>query len=141
MQRLFKAILARWMSVAGAIIRARMGDTSKGLWLDVAPHGTKYPYVVMSSVNNAPEGSMGHVSNIEVNNLQFNICVDEYQTDLAYTIADDLKTLLDDTNLTFDSGSSGHTLGMRRTQSGRLIQTPDAGDELVIEYKYWYDEK
>ena len=140
MERLWKAIKARYDSAAGATLR---GLTPGGLWLHLAPHGVNKPYVVMLPVSALSTGTMSttNVSGyIEDAVIQVGTFVDEYNIEAGYAIIEAWKDLFDNVNLTFAS-SSGHTLGVRRiSSSNSIIREPDAGYQILVEYRYWFDE-
>ncbi len=141
MERLWKAIKARYDSSAGATLRALVPG---GLYLHLAPHGVKKPYLVMAPVSSLSTGTMSTTNvtgYIEDAVIQIGAFVDEYQIETAYAIIEAWKDLFDNQNLTFAAGS-GHTLGVRRiSSSSTIIREPDAGNQVLVEYRYWFDEK
>jgi hypothetical protein len=140
MERLWKAIKTRYDASAGATVR---GLATGGLWLHLAPHNVKKPYLVVSPVTAGVFGTMvttNVTGNIEDVVIQVSCFVDMYQLETAYSVLEAWKDCFDNQNLAFGTGT-GHMLGCRRlSSSSTIITDPDIGHQVVLEYRYWFDE-
>jgi len=148
MNLLNKAIVLRYEASAGAALRALLGDDSTPyvrFWAGIAPSGTALPFVRFNIIpldtSHSALKATGATRYIETVTGQFSIFVNEYQHDQAWSIRDALVKLFDDHRPNFGTGAaSGHVISALRTGSGRLINDPESGYNLVVEYRYVLEE-
>ena len=136
MKKIATFLKARWDSTAGATIRAL---ATGGFWIAQANEGTVPPYVTMHIIAGRSLGSMGTTTKYNEDVLvQFSIWVTEYNLAVGWNILDALKSLYDDYSGPFPDG--GEVKMALRTSTGVPMKDPESGYQIMVEYRYIFDE-
>lgn len=143
MKNLFTALKARYTSDTGAALRALLGDTegTPKYHLIRAPKDTKLPVLVASSpAGGSVTGSMSSTGVKQIDDMvvQFSAFVEDYQADLAMDILDAIKKLYD--NYQYDFWAGGYCLTMKRVTHGTIVEDPDGGYDVNVDYLYRFEE-
>lgn len=129
-------LMTRWNSSAGATVRAL---ATGGLWTPFAPESKEDPLVTFVFLPGTTDGTMkaDGIRYIENEDVQFTVFVDEYQLELGWSILTALKALFDNHTPTL---STGTCLICKRMSAGQVIDQPEGGFGLVVDYRYTIQE-
>jgi len=131
MKSLCEAVFAAYNGNAGL-------KSMAGMFMPWAPEGQKQPFITFVPLTGRAEGTMkpGGIKYLDRVDIQFSVFCDEWELDTAWLIVSVLRGVYDNNVLGGTLSDGKKVIMAKRLNNGTLVDQPEGGFMIALEYEY-----